>query len=131
MALALVVFVVCVTGCLGGGADAGDATNGATGCGGAEDFPNEYHGLLGVSETTADRSPIVPVSNETVQSTEPIVTLIDRYRENGTEQQMGVDCDRFNESLRALQTIDDSRGGYVALDDGTVLAVTLASNETV
>jgi len=71
----------------------------------------------------------VPVSSETVQSTEPIVTPIDRYRQNGTEQQMGVDCDRFN-ATRDAAGDRQRQGGYVEFDDGTVLTVSLAVNET-
>lgn len=127
--------VLLLGGCLGAPLGDDESTVGDTAGGDETAATGTYcHGLLTADEPSTEPGETVPLSDETIQSADPVVTVLERYRRNGTRQRMGVDGDRANASLEALQALDGGGGpspsAHVRLDDSTTAVVWLASNGT-
>ncbi|WP_247730200.1 hypothetical protein [Halovivax limisalsi] len=100
-----VVALVLLGGCLNG-APIGDTPSSD---GGPEPAPAglPHHGQIVVDEADDPPADAVHYTNETIQSTEPLQTALERYRhgENGTV--VTVDDDRYNATIAALQSLID------------------------
>lgn len=126
------VSLLLVGGCVGGLplSDSSDSSSTCpprdNGSGGADN-----HALLIVSEQRQEpyKEP-VPISNRTLQCTEPIVTTIEQWQQGERPAQDSIEGSRYNATREAFSQFeyDPLLGIPVQLDDGTVLLVDTAAN---
>lgn len=132
LALVLAAALLASAGCLADTTDSGNPSSDPTDePGAAQPVGSQPHGLLVVDEANRSLTEPISASHDAIQSTEPLRTAVQRYRQNRTRIGFGVDDDRYNATKAGLRGL---RGGgpYATLVDvdDTSVSVRLVVNGT-